>query len=661
MNQEQIDDILVRIQNIFDTCTKEEQAYLVQILREFSAEGHSETYNKVWLADYKEIPVSIDTFVESDTYLGRTNQQGKSVYPFWRKELRSFFGAGNKFHEWILTGATRTGKTSTGITATCYMLYRLMCLRNPQAFFNLKDISKFSILFFNITKELAQGVAFREFNDTLAESPWFQAHGTFTRSIKNSYYIPEGGKIDIDFGSSGSHGLGKQVFVGFLDEINFSQAGIKDVNKAKSRMRETYNTVAARVKGTFRVEGEVLGKIFAVSSKRSDSDFMEAYVEEQTNAGAADNMYITDAPQWEVFPPGRFKKETFCIAVGDRYQRGFVLNDDQCFPEAIRDLESQGFEILRPPIDVKSEFIADFDIALRDIAGRVVIGMMSFITQDTIDLCVNHTRKSPFYSEILQIGTKDNFTIEEYFHIEEIAQWKRSPMFIHIDLSKNTDRTGIGGVAITGRKDIMSEKADENGVIKPLKISQPSFTHLFSLAIEAPRGDKIPYDKITAFVCWLRSNHFNVAGVSADSYQSEYMMQLLEAQRFDVENISLDRTPDGYIALKSILMEQRIDLLNHQLLQDELVKLQRDAATGRIDHAIGNTKDIADGLAGSILHAIRKNPAIPLPGKSLSSVVTSVNKPRTVMPGVITGADLPNMFQDLYKNAGKNNSGGNKR
>jgi len=654
------DDILDRIQKIYDTCTEDEKSHLIKILEEFSDKGYSETYEKVWLTDYKEIPVDINTFIESDTYLGKTNQQGKSVYPFWRKELRTFFGAGNQYHEWILTGATRTGKTSTAITATCYMLYRLMCLRNPQSFFNLKDISKFSILFFNITKDLAQGVAFREFNDTLKVSPWFNAHGTFTRSIKNFYYIPEGGKIDIDFGSEGSHGLGKQILVGFMDEINFSHAGIKDVNKAKERMRSTYNTVSARVKGTFRKEGEVLGKIFAVSSKRSDSDFMEAYVEEQISAGAGDNMYITDAPQWEVFPPGRFKEETFCIAIGDRYQRGFVLNEDQCFPEAIRDLEAQGFRILRPPIDVRSEFLADFHVALRDIAGIAVVGMMSFITQDTLDLCINRDRRSPFYSELLQIGTKDNLTIEEYFHVEEIAQWKRSPMFIHIDLSKNTDRTGIGGIAITGRKDIMSEKADDNGVIKPVKISQPTFTHMFSLAIEAPRGDKIPYDKITAFVCWLRSNHFNIKGVSADSYQSEYMIQLLEAQGLDVKNISLDRTPDGYISLRSILMEERIDLLNHEVLQDELVKLQRDSATGRIDHPVGGAKDVSDCLAGALLNAIRENPAIPLPGKALSGVVTSVNKGRSVPKGAITSSDLPSMFSDLYKNAG-NNRGGPKR
>ena len=166
----------------------------------------------MWLSDYKEVPIDIDTFLNSDTYLGKTNRQGQAVFPFWRKELHNVFDAGNQFWEWILTGATRIGKTSTAISGTSYMLYRLMCLKDPQKFFGKKDISKFSILFFNITKELAESVSFREFNDTLKASPWFNLHGTFSKSEEHFVYIPEGGKIVITSGSSGSHALGQQVY-----------------------------------------------------------------------------------------------------------------------------------------------------------------------------------------------------------------------------------------------------------------------------------------------------------------------------------------------------------------------------------------------------------------------------------------------------------------
>ena len=596
--------IVNRIKNVYNTMSAEEKAYLRLILEELSEYGYSNTYNEVWLSDYKEIPVDIDTFIESDYYLGRTNRNGQGVYPYWREVMTDLFTSGNKYEEVILTGATRIGKTSTAITCVAYMLYRLMCLRDPQQYFGKKEISKFSVLFFNITKELASGVAFREFNDTLKASPWFNAHGTFSKSEQNFYYIPEGGKITIDFGSDASHGLGKQVFCAVMDECNFSKAGIKDVAKAKAHMQDVYNTISARIKGTFRKGGEVYGKLFAVSSKRSDSDFMELYVQNQLQAGAGEHMYISDQPQWKVLPSSMFTHGTFTIAVGDRFHKGFVVPENQNNEQSLNELLQQGYVLMHPPTEMRSDFLADFDIALRDLAGVSVPGALSFITQETITKCIG-TRKNPFFNDILQIGTQDNYSIEEFFHSEVVdAKYKHLPMYIHLDLSLVTDKTGISGVVVSGNKDIELDDGK--------KVTMPTFTHIFSVAIEAPRGDKIPYSKIMKFIFWLRSQGYNIKCITRDQFQSEYLAQLLEEQHFTTDKISLDRTPDGYMALRSVFFEQRIDLLDCQLLQDELIHLQRDAVTGRIDHPVGGcfTGDtkirLIDGRSPTILELLEE-------------------------------------------------------
>lgn len=567
-----------RIRSIYSECSTEEQDYLRRILEELSQTGTSKLYDDLWLADYKEIPVDIDTFLVSDTYLGKTNRNGESIYPFWRQTLHDIFTAGNKYNEIAFTGATRIGKTSTAITGVAYMLYRLMCLRNPQEYYNKKEVSQFSILFFNITRELARSVAFREFNDTLKGSPWFNAHGHFTRSEENSYYIPEGGKISIDYGSSGAHGLGKQVFCAIMDEMAFSQAGIHDIQKAKQRMKNTYNTVSARIRGTFRQDGEIHGKLFAVSSKNSDNDFMEDYIRTTMDAGG-EHMYVVDKPQWEILPPSMFHKETFYIAVGDRHLKGFVVPDNQTDPESLDDLQKQGFKLMTPPIDMKHEFTADFDIALRDLAGISVPGVLSFITQEVITSCINKNRRNPFFNDIIEIGVKDRLTIQEFFHSEVVDErMKRQPLFIHLDLSLTGDKTGISGVWRCGHKDVPLD--DERSM------SMPTFVHMFTVSLLAPRGDKIPFSKIIAFIKWLRKSGYNIQAVTRDQYQSEYLGELLEEAGFESPKLSLDRTPDGYMALRSVLIEERIDMLDVQLLQDELVHLQRDTFSGKVDHPI---------------------------------------------------------------------------
>lgn len=200
-----------RIADIFNTCSEEEQQYLIQILEELSDTGTSPTYDTLFLQDYIEIPVDVDTFLSDNRYLGIANDGGKSVYPYWRDAMHKIYDDPLQYDEVVFTGATRIGKSSTGVAAAAYCLYRMMCLRNPQRFFKKKDISVFTMLFFNITLDLAKGVGFKEFNDLLKSSPWFQDHGTFSNS-KIPVYQPYGDKIVIEAGSEYNHALGQQVF-----------------------------------------------------------------------------------------------------------------------------------------------------------------------------------------------------------------------------------------------------------------------------------------------------------------------------------------------------------------------------------------------------------------------------------------------------------------
>lgn len=206
------ENVIQRIQDIYASSPPSEQAILRQVLEEVAIHGESQTYRDIWLADFKEVPVSIDRFISDPYYMGRVNRNGEAVYPFWKHTIRDIFEHGNQYNEIALSGATRIGKTSTAIIILAYMLYKLMLYRNPHEYFQKKEVSKFTVGFANLTKELAAGVAFREFNDTLKECPWFMDRGKISRSDKNFYYVPEGDKIEIIAGSDSAHFLGKQCW-----------------------------------------------------------------------------------------------------------------------------------------------------------------------------------------------------------------------------------------------------------------------------------------------------------------------------------------------------------------------------------------------------------------------------------------------------------------
>ena len=93
-------------------------------------------------------------------------------------------------------------------------------------------------------------------------------------------------------------------------------------------------------------------------------------------------------------------------------------------------------------------------------------------------------------------------------------------------------------------------------------------------------------------------------------------------------------------------MDQRIDLLDIQELQDELIKLQRDAMSLVPDHPIGGAKDMSDSLARATWNAILHNSGISIPKKSVAKAIASVNKPKYTS----NSQNLQNLFPNLYPN-----------
>lgn len=631
------EDIISRIQGIFNQSTLLEQKQLLKILEELSDKGYSETLDTLYLVDFKEVPVSIDRFLTDPEYLGASNDNGNQIYPGWWDAYDSVFDSQRDIYEVILSGATRIGKTSTAVSMMCYMLYQLMCYRNPQKYFGLKEVSRATIAFANLTKDLALGVAFREFNDTLKKSPWFNAHGTFTNSVTRPIFIPEGNQIELVAASDAAHVLGMQLFACCLDECNFARAGVKDISISKSHMKNLYDTANARITGTFKLNGHIYGKMFTCSSKNTDNDYLSDHIEKQLDAGNT-HMYVFDRPQWEVLPAYRFGTKKFHITVGDRYKRGFVVPDENDDPAHLAEYEAEGYRVLEVPEDYKPNFRADYDIALRDIAGISVVGSMGFITQEMITPNISDTRQNPFFEDYYEIGIQDADSLERHFHPEVISQeLKRLPMNIHIDFAEVSDHIGIAGAVRDGDKNITDP-------LTMKKITMPFFKQIFQVAIGAPRGDRMSFQKVINFIVWLKKNGFNVGIVSTDQYQSSYVRENLAQQGFICEKVSVDKTEDPYIGLRNLLQDQRLELIKSDLQEIELINLQR--VNGIINHppqsnsitnlpclangynSKGIGKDCADALCGCVTTLVSHAELVKPPSKSVLNAITSVNGAR---------------------------------
>lgn len=587
-----------QIQNItqeeFKKLSPENKDLVIKILEEYRDTGVSETLESIWMVDYEEIPVSITRFICDEEYLGKSTENGNGIYPYWREKLKEIFDPVTDYEEIVLTGAIGIGKTRISVICLCYLLYRLMCLRNPKKYFNILNTDKITIFFLNITLTLAEGVGYKTMHQFLLNSPWFMKRGS-TQGRTNIRYLPPK-DIEITFGSKGEHALGQQVFCAMMDEIDFKGSGIKGQSALdmSNKIMDAYNTIKGRITSRFIKAGVLYGKIFLVSSKKSEHDFLEAYVAKMRN----DTMLVVDEAQWVIKPKGTFSEQTFPVAVGNRSLKSMVLPDDTT-EEQLKGYIQQGYRIIHVPINYAHEFKLDIHKALMDKAGISLVGTTSFFNFDMFSKCYVESYKNPFINDVLTIGMSDDLKISDFFELDKVPMAVRAmPQFIHIDGSLTGDKTGISSIGVSGLKPIQIYDGANEDVSNEL-----TYKHIFTVGIKAPNGTEISLEKTRQFIYYLKASGFNIRGVSLDGFQSADTKQMLITQGYDATIISLDKSPNGYLALRSAMNDGRIALIQIELLETEFVQLQRDVQTGKLDHPADGSKDLADSVAGAFYNA----------------------------------------------------------
>lgn len=580
---------------VMSKLSPEEQAAVKKILAEYSAKGKSETLKTLYEHDFNEIPVSIDEFIESDQYAGWFTENGKKIFPYWRQKLREIFDEDNNFSEIVLGGSIGCGKSTIAVIGLAYSLYWLMCLKDPNPYFGLGRGDTIYIVFFNATLQLSRGVAYSKFQDLLQHSPWFMARGTIS-GTKYLEYTPnktENAHIAFTVGSQPEHSLGKAIYAGILDEVNFVKGSNIDIEKSK--IMDTYTSVLARIKSRFIVGGKVRGKLFLVSSKKSEYDFIEAYIRKvKDNPG----VYIADARLYEL-KAHAFSGEKFRVAVGGSNLPSKIIPDDEDNEVYI----TQGYEIEEVPVELKQDFQLDMTRALRDHCGIAVSGVTRFIAYPTIERCII-PQKNPFKTNIISVGMLDQLKYEDFFEPELVPEdVYTKPLFIHFDCSLTGDRTGISCVAVLG---YTNREGFDSFTGEHVEIRELAFRQVFTIGIQCPSGSEISFRKNREFIYYLKYGlGWNIRGISLDSFQSADLKQSFITAGFeDTTIVSLDRKPDGYQFFKTAVVERRVQILSDQPeLIKELVNLKQDNITGKVDHDHENSKDMSDSFAGALYNA----------------------------------------------------------
>lgn len=580
---------------------------------------------------YKERIVSMKEFLCSERFFGKLTDGGRSVYPVWMKELTQISREDSKYLI-VLGGAIGTGKSRAVIWACGYTMYRVLNLLDPWKHFDLSAGGKMAIVFFNLTKSLSGSRGFNLLQTHLTKSPWFKERGIISSSTTNPRI--EFPLFEYRLGSPYSKGfgtIGQDVIFASMDEVDDPSESIAQ----RMRVLKAYESTVRRFTSRFVFDGESIGKFFLVASKQEQLSFLNTFIVKMQNSP---NIYIVDIPIWEAKSPRNYCGKKFPVMIGDVYTPSKLLahldeqGEIQYDKEEVNAVIREGFKVIHVPVEYYIDFQRDITGALRELAGVSVSYTRKsklFPSEKLIVDCYDSTKKDPVKQLTVKIGLDDDIDLIKFLDLSAIRIPRNVPRYIHIDIaySGDGDALGLGMSCIKGWTKENQEL--EDGSFKEIKM--PVVETDLAMRIKAPPGDKIPLSKVRKMVLDLKNIHkFNIVLCTFDHRAlSEDSKQILERAGIKCDYLSLDKIGQGekkvsvYHSYADLVKEQRWICHRNEYLHFELVNLEEDPVTYKVDHpdevvdieiledgdtrevVLRGSKDIADGVAGSVYDVIK--------------------------------------------------------
>lgn len=592
---------------------------------------------------YKETLVSIQEFIRSERFIGKLTKKdgipGKAIWPRWKRELSFLMEEPTKYIP-VLTGAIGIGKSRAAIIGIAYVMYLHLCLRDPWAYYGKAAGGKMAVVFFNLNKTLGESKGFRILQNYLLSSDWFKNKGRITGNLEKTIHFD---LFDYILASPYAQAeLGQDVIAALMDEVDSPKAGLKQ----KQKVITSVESALRRFEDRFVNHGQSLGKFFIVASKQENLSFVNAFIVKKRKHKA---VHIVDIPKWEADETEFYGSKMFPIQIGDIYSPSKILESK----EEVKESLANGFKVIQVPEQFRRAFEEDTVGALRDLAGISASYLRKnklFKSEKYLLNCYDQDKKDPVSVVTIYLGNKEtDKDLMYYLDVNKIRIPRFVPRYIHGDVAFSHDAFGLSMSGISGWKEIPRTLEDGSTIADKVPVVETDFI----MRIKAPENDEIDLGKIRKFIIDLKKIHgFNIDLCSFDlKLLSIGTTQELEKAGIKCKYFSLDRNPQYYRNFRDDLVkEERWVCHKHPYLHFELVNLEEDSNTNKIDHpkevavmeflddgntnevVIEGSKDCADSTVGSAINAL-ENCKVPPD----IEIMKKAFKPTTGEKGRFTG------------------------
>ncbi len=527
--------------------------------------------------EFEERPVDLKTFVTSPDYLGLPTlseyqytliEKSSTIYK--ESTLMKLFGeeeGKRQFkqtcNEVIAQLGKGSGKDYCSTISVAYMVYLLLCLKDPASYYGKPPGDTIDIINIAINAQQANNVFFKGFKTRIDRSPWFAGK-----------YDPKASEVRFDKNVNVYSGHSeREAFEGYnviaviLDEIS----GFATENTTGHDQAKTADAIYDMYRGSVVSRFPEYGKVILLSFPRFKNDpiqkFYSSAIAEKETIIRSKLLKMDDS-----LPDGMPGNE---ITV--EWEEDHIISYK--IPKV--------YALKRPTWEVNptkkiEDFKVEFYKNMPDALSR-----FACMPSDAVDAFFKSREKieKAFRNTALAI---DQFgRLENWFVPDEGKEY-----FIHVDLAQKHDHCAVA----------MSHVSKwVNVKVTDTYSQQAPIVEVDAVRYWTPTPDKsVDFGEVRDYILSLRTAGFKIKLCTFDRWNSHDMMQQLKQYGINTETLSVAKK--HYDDMAMIVLEERLNGPHIPLLIDELLqlKIMRD----KVDHPRKGSKDLADAVCGSIYNAI---------------------------------------------------------
>ena len=531
---------------------------------------------------FQEIPVDAKTFVEGEAYLGQPPLSDiqydivEAMSQIYRKEdVINMLGEEkgtqyyNKYtkNEIILQLGKGSGKDFVSTVACAYIVYKLLCLKDPAKYFGKPSGDAIDLINVAINAQQAKNVFFKGFKSKIERSPWF---------IGKYYAKADSIEFDKSITVYSGHSEresheGLNLLLAVLDEISGFASEVNTGNEQGKTADNIYKAFRGSVDSRF----PDLGKVVLLSFPRYPGDF----ISEKYDDVIAEKEVIERTHKFTINP----------LLPEDSPDNSFEISWDE---DQIISYKYPGvFALKRPTWEVNpTRNIDDFMIAFMTDLGDA---MMRFA-------CVPTFASDAFFKQVEKVRSCMTLRnpVDTFKRFDE--SFKPDPdkvYYVHADLAQKHDKCAVAIAHVD--KWVSIQVINNYEQVAPVVVVDA--VAWWEPKVEGP----VNLSEVKQWIQNLRRLGFNIGMVSFDRWQSFDIQNELKQVGMRTDTVSVAKK--HYEDMAMLVYEERLAMPSIELLFDELTQL-KIMKNNRVDHPRKKSKDLADAVCGAIFGAISHTP-----------------------------------------------------